>query len=45
MTYEVYNQITGKTHSVWDYEETAKAIAKQENLNRGGNVTFKVRKA
>jgi|GEM_PF-1720095 len=45
MTFEVYNQITGKTHSVWDFEDTAKAIAKQENLNKGGNIIFKVRKA
>ena len=45
MTYEVYNQITGKVVSSWDYEDTAKAIAKQLNLNNGGHVTYKVRKA
>jgi len=45
MTFEVYNQTTGKIHSVWDFEDTAKAIANQENLNRGGNIIFKVRKA
>tara|TARA_R110000744_G_scaffold379157_2_gene496576 strand:+ start:619 stop:756 length:138 start_codon:yes stop_codon:yes gene_type:complete len=45
MTYEVYNQVSGRIHSSWDFEETAKSIAKQENLNKGGNVTFKVRKA
>jgi hypothetical protein len=44
MTYEVYNQFTGTIHSTWDYLDGAKAVAKQANLDRTGNVTFKVRK-
>ena len=45
MTYEIYNQVNGRVESSWDFEDTAKAVAKQMNLNRGGNITYKVRKA